>query len=97
MLAAGGEPVRPRPTWTSSKTSSIPRSSHSRRSPARNSPVAGYTPPSACTGSTNTAQVSSLTSFSTEARLLNSAKSMPGSSGSKPLWYLGWPVVEMDP
>src|SRR5579884_1079919 len=47
-------PVRPKPHCTSSNTSSVPLSSHRRRSPARK-PSGGTTaPPFPCTGSTTT-------------------------------------------
>mmetsp|Transcript_45835 Transcript_45835/g.113916 ORF Transcript_45835/g.113916 Transcript_45835/m.113916 type:complete len:201 (-) Transcript_45835:515-1117(-) len=51
-------PVRPRPHCTSSNTSTAPLLSQSSRRPFRNPTSAGFTPPSPCTGSTNTAHVS---------------------------------------
>mmetsp|Transcript_16513 Transcript_16513/g.41203 ORF Transcript_16513/g.41203 Transcript_16513/m.41203 type:complete len:213 (-) Transcript_16513:785-1423(-) len=75
-------PVRPSPHCTSSNTSSAPASSHSLRRPARNSFCAGVTPPSPCTGSTNTAAVRPLTiTFRADSRSLYSASWWPGIMG----------------
>ena len=54
-------PVRPKPHCTSSNISSRLRSSHSRRSPRRNSAVAGVTPLSPWIGSSRMAAVRSVT------------------------------------
>ena len=52
---ANHAPQRPRPVCTSSTMKSMPRSSQSRRTPWKYSAVAGFTPPSPCTGSSSTA------------------------------------------
>ena len=52
---ANQAPQRPRPVCTSSTMKRMPRSSHSRRTPWKYSAVAGFTPPSPCTGSSSTA------------------------------------------
>ncbi len=75
-------PVRPRPHWISSKSSSAPCWSHSARRPRRNSGVAAWMPPSPCTGSTMTAPVAGPMSAAAASKSLNGSKHTPGTSGA---------------
>ena len=81
-------PVRPRPTCTSSNTSRAPASSHARLRPPRKSAVAACTPPSPCSGSTNTAHVSPLASTALAAsKSRYGTLSAPGRPGAKGVLY----------
>ena len=57
-------------------------SSQSARTPAMNSAVAGFTPPSPCTASRRIATVLSVTAALTDSMSLKSAYAKPTGSGS---------------
>ncbi len=88
-------PVRPKPHWISSNMSRMPRSSHSRRSPRRNSAVAGITPISPWIGSSRMPAVCGVRTASTLARSLKVAFRKPGVAGSKPFFTFSCPVAAM--
>ena len=76
-------PVRQKPVWTSSMTSSTPRSRHSSPTWEKNSALPRFTPPSPWTTSSSTAAVSSPTCASSLAKLLKGANRKPSTTGTK--------------
>src|SRR2546422_7486610 len=71
------------PVWTSSKINSAPRSLVTSRHALRNAGAATRTPPSPCTGSTNTAAVLADTADANTSTSLNGTCRKPSGRGSK--------------
>ena len=93
---ANGVPQRKTPVCTSSHMSSVPRSSVRRRAACRNSGVHGCTPPSPCTHSTMTAQISwprSANRASSAATSFSGVWAKPSGSGWKASCLAGWAVA----
>ena len=87
-------PVRPMPVWISSRISSAPCASHSRRAACRYSGVPGRMPPSPCIGSRITAQISApraANSASSAATSLYGRWVKPSGLGPKPAEYFACP------
>ena len=78
---ANQAPHRPRPVCTSSTMKSTPRSSHSRRTPWKYAAVAGFTPPSPCTGSSRTAATDGASAASSSSRSSHVTWRKPSGQG----------------
>jgi hypothetical protein len=90
-------PVLPAPHCTSSMRSRRLFSSHSLRSPARNSAVQGLIPPSPWIVSTKIEEVSASTSPAKLSMLFRSPKTNPGTSGRNPFWTDSFGVALIPP
>src|SRR5205807_977093 len=80
-ILEAGAPDGPTPVWTSPKSSSAPRSSHSSRACRTNAGSSGTTPPSPSTGSISTAAVPVSTARSSASGSLGSTCTNPSGSG----------------
>ncbi len=72
---------------------SRPRSSQIRRTAAKYSAVAGLTPPSPCTGSSNTADTDGSSDASNASASHHATCRKPSGSGQKTSCFAGWPVA----
>ena len=91
---ANHAPHRPRPVCTSSRTMNrMPRSSQSCRTPWKYSAVAGFTPPSPCTGSSSTAATEGSRAASRASRSSQATWRKPSGRGWNTSCLAGWPVA----
>ena len=89
-------PVRPRPVWTSSKTSAAPTRSHAARAARSSSAGSSCTPDSPWIGSSRTAAVRSVTA-ATSASGSGATGMKPGTSGANGACLDSWGVAESAP
>ncbi|RUA24469.1 MAG: hypothetical protein DSY73_03920, partial [Actinobacteria bacterium] len=84
---------RPRPVWTSSMMSRMPRSSQSRLMPEKKPGSPGRTPASPCRGSSRMAPTVGSTAASKASRSFQAACLKPSGRGWKGSCFSGWPVA----
>jgi len=90
---ANHDPVRPSPVWTSSTMNRICRSVQIRRTAAKYSAEAGFTPPSPCTGSSSTAATVGSRAASRASTSFQATWRNPSGRGWNASCFWGWPVA----